>query len=65
MYDNPRPIRQHEIKIRVNADEYDFLRAWARLARKQLAVLARERLLAGVELLTQEQQQEFAEKRSA
>jgi len=56
MYANPRHLRDHEIKVRLDEDSYRLVHALADYNRRQPAVLARELLLSGIErLLTQQQ----------
>ena len=56
MYANPRHLRDHEIKVRLDEDSYRLVRALADYNRRQPAVLVRELLLAGVERLLAQQQ---------
>lgn len=50
-YEDPTHLRDNPIKVRLNDDEYDLIKALSVYAKKQPAVLARELLLAGVEAL--------------
>lgn len=50
-YENPEHLRDNPIKVRLNDDEYELIKALSVYAKKQPAVLARELLLAGVEAL--------------
>lgn len=56
MYADPRHLRDHEIKVRVDEDTARLLEALARYRRTQRAVLARELLLEGLERLLAEEE---------
>jgi uncharacterized protein YeeX (DUF496 family) len=45
MYADPRHIRDHEVKVRLNEDELHLLEALAQYNQTQRAVLARELIL--------------------
>lgn len=42
MYSDPRHIRDHEVKVRLNEDEYALLEALATYNQTQKSVLVRE-----------------------
>jgi len=63
MYANPRHLRDHEIKVRLDEASYRLVRALADYNRRQPAVLVRELLLAGIDRLLAQQQ--VAEKEAA
>lgn len=48
MYADPRHIRDHEVKVRLNEDELHLLEALAQYNQTQRAVLARELILASL-----------------
>lgn len=48
MYADPRHIRQHVVKVRLNADELHLLGALAEYNRSQPATFAREMLLRAI-----------------
>lgn len=54
MYNDPKHIRDHEIKIRVDEATYRLIDAWAEYKRTQRATLARELVLQGLGLLESE-----------
>lgn len=54
MYDDPREIRDHEIKVRVKEETYAMIRALARDSGKQVATLAHELVMQGVRALLAE-----------
>ncbi|MDS4070224.1 MAG: hypothetical protein RKO24_11455 [Candidatus Competibacter sp.] len=54
MYADPRHLRDHEIKVRLNEDAYQVVIALARFNRQQPAVFTRELLLAGIDRLMQQ-----------
>ncbi|MCI1124790.1 MULTISPECIES: hypothetical protein [Stenotrophomonas maltophilia group] len=51
MYADPTHIRDHEVKVRLNEEEFAVVDALARYNQQQRAVFVREILLAGVEYL--------------
>ncbi len=48
MYDDPRHIRDNVIKIRVNDDQLDVIKALARLNQRQTATLAVELMFEAI-----------------
>lgn len=48
MYADPRHIRDHEVKVRLNEDEMKVLEALAQYNHVQKSVLARELILAAL-----------------
>lgn len=48
MYADPRHIRDHEVKVRLNEDEMHVLDALAQYNQTQKSVLARELILAAI-----------------
>lgn len=58
MYECRRHVRDNELKIRLNDDEYDCVVAFSRFSRKQKATLGREWLLAGMKLYAEQHQSE-------
>ena len=54
MYANPRHLRDHEIKVRLDEDAYRLVEALASYKGTQRAVLARELLIEGLERLAGE-----------
>ncbi len=51
MYADPRHLRDHEIKVRLDEDSFKLVKALAEYNKRQPAVLARELLIAGIERL--------------
>lgn len=51
MYANPKHLRDHEIKVRLDEDSYRLIKALAEYNKRQPAVLARDLLIAGIERL--------------
>ncbi|MCP5197686.1 MAG: hypothetical protein H6974_13020 [Gammaproteobacteria bacterium] len=49
-YECRRHVRSKVIKVRLNDEEHDCVLAFSRLSRKQRATLAREWMLAGMNL---------------
>lgn len=58
MYSDPRHIRDHEVKVRLNEDELELLESLAKYNRTQRAVLARELMLAALAQLKGEDRQQ-------
>lgn len=58
MYADPRHIRDHEVKVRLNEDELELLESLAKYNRSQRAVMARELLLAALASVKGESQQQ-------
>lgn len=56
MYSDPRHLRDHEVKVRLDEATVRLLEALARYQRKQRAVLARDLLLEGLERLLAEEE---------
>lgn len=54
MYDNPKDIRDHEIKVRVAESTYAMIRALARDSGKQVATLTHELVMQGVRAMLAE-----------
>ena len=54
MYDDPRHLKVHEIKVRFDEDSYQAIRALARLLGLQPSVLCRELLLDRLDLVQEE-----------
>lgn len=50
MYADPRLIREHIVKLRLNEREVKLLKAWSEYTGQQQAVLLREFLIAQAEL---------------
>lgn len=57
MYDNPKHIRDREIKIRVTDEVYALLAEQARRGKTQKAVLARQMVVDGLQELEQSEAQ--------
>lgn len=55
MYADPRHLRDHEIKVRLNEEAYQVVIALARFNRQQPAVFTRELLLSGIDRLMSQQ----------
>lgn len=53
MYDDPRHIRDNPVKVRLNDDEYEAIKALARLNKRQPAAFVRDLVLQGIALLDQ------------
>lgn len=49
MYADPRHIRDHEVKVRLNEDELHLLEALAQFSKTQKSVLARELILQALD----------------
>ena len=61
MYADPRHIRDHEVKVRLNEDELHLLEALAQYNQTQRAVLARQLILdALAKLKTNDSQHQLA-----
>lgn len=60
MYADPKHIRDHEIKLRVDEDTYQLIEAMARFNRTQKAVLARDLVLSALERMSNESTEEHA-----
>lgn len=54
MYADPKHVRDHEIKLRVDEDTYHLIEAMARFNRTQKAVLCRDLVKSALERLTDE-----------
>lgn len=54
MYDDPKDIRDHEIKVRVKEETYAMIRALARDSGTQVATLAHELVMQGVRAMLAE-----------
>lgn len=57
MYADPRHIRDHEVKVRLNEDEMHLLEALAQFNQTQRAVMARELVLNALSRLKGADQQ--------
>lgn len=57
MYANPRHIRDHEVKVRLNEEEIHLLEALAQYNHSQKAVFARDLLLASLDRIKVEELQ--------
>lgn len=53
-YESRRHVRSNVIKVRLNDDENDCVIAFSRLSRKQRATLAREWMMAGMQLYAEQ-----------
>jgi len=51
MYENPKHIRDREVKVRLDDAAFDLLNAMATYGRQQRAVLARELIEEGLKAL--------------
>lgn len=58
MYSDPRHIRDHEVKVRLNEDEIQLLESLAQYNRSQRAVFARELLLSALSRVQGSDQQQ-------
>jgi hypothetical protein len=54
MYADPKHIRDHEIKLRVDEDTFQLIEAMARYNRTQKAVLVRELVHSALERMGEE-----------
>lgn len=60
MYADPKHIRDHEIKLRVDEDTYQLIEAMARFNRTQKAVLVRELVHSALERMNDEHTDQHA-----
>ena len=60
MYSNPKHVRDHEIKVRVDEATFNLIEAAAEFHRTQKAVLARELIEAGLSELKNADKQQVA-----
>jgi hypothetical protein len=54
MYADPKHLRDHEIKLRVDEDTFHLIEAMARFSRTQKAVLVRDLVKAALDQMTEE-----------
>lgn len=54
MYDDPKHLRDHEVKVRLDEETYELLKALANYNRQQKSVFARNLLIAELERLIKE-----------